>query len=217
MITVLRELTERIAEGSQTSFSEKSSWFRKKSTRGENFWKALETNLTKFVAGDEDPTSTTNGKKSLDVQDSRFGRIASDTNLNRMTSMPNLRAQAVTPVYSQFPYETMRAPGAHARHDIAISDRYAPGQRFEPPSLQSMQDQDYERETPAFGFGTPEPTNGGYSAYNPPAPESAPTAAPAVEKTGPPKEPEEKVNPEKTESELSETSAKEKDKKGKLV
>src|SRR5204862_6465166 len=91
MLTVLRELTERIAEGSQTSFSEKSSWFGKKSSRGENFWKALETNLTKFVAGDEDPTSTTNGKKSLDVQDPRFCRIESDTNLNRMTSMTNLR------------------------------------------------------------------------------------------------------------------------------
>src|SRR5271170_4439815 len=145
MIHMLRELTERLAESSQPASTEKSSWFGKKSSRGDTFWKALETNLTKFVAGDEvneEATPISNGKKSLEVQDHRFGRIASDTSLNRMTSMPNLRAEATTPVYSQFSPD-MRAPGAHSRYSTNASEsRYTPGARYEQAPVQPTQ-QDY--------------------------------------------------------------------------
>ena len=150
LIAVLRELTERISESSQPDFSEKSSWLGgKKSTRGEYFWKALETNLTKFVAGDEtseDSASIANGKKPVDVQDPRFGRIASDTSLNRMASLPNLRAHVTTPVYGQLAAETMRVPGAHSRYSIATSEsRYTPGARYEQVPVSPIQEDDMGR------------------------------------------------------------------------
>lgn len=218
MITIFRELTERIAEGSQTSFSEKSSWFGKKSTRGENFWKALETNLTKFVAGDEateDPMSIGNGTKPVDVQDPRFDRIVSDTNLNRMASMPNLRAQANTPIYSQFPHETMRVSGTHARYSPATSDRYAPGRRYDQAPVHAIQEYDYGRNPPGSGFATPEPTNGGYAPSFPQAP--APAPATPVETAEPPEEPEDKAAPQRNETGESQKSTKEKDKKGNFI
>ena len=160
-----------MSESSHPDFSEKSSWFSgKKSTRGEYFWKALETNLTKFVAGDEaseDSTSISNVKKPIDVQDPRFGRIASDTSLNRMASLPNLRAQASTPIYGQFPPETMHAPGAHSKYSITTSEsRYTPGARYEQAPVSPIQEYDIGRSTntPSSTIDTP---NRVYSPYVP--------------------------------------------------
>ena len=169
---MLTELTERISESSQPGFSEKSSWFSgKKSTRGEYFWKALETNLTKFVAGDEtseESTSIGNIKKPFDVQDPRFGRIASDSSLNRMASMPNLRGDISTPVYGQFPPETMRAPGEHSRYSTAISEsRYTPGARYEQAPIAPMQEYERTGNTPGSRLATPDIPNRGYSPYVP--------------------------------------------------
>ena len=185
LIRVLRELTERIAESSQPGFSEKSSWFGgKKSTRGEYFWKTLEANLTKFVAGDEaseDSSSTTNVKNPLDVHDPRFGRIASDTSLNRMASLPNLRARATTPVHEQFTQDTLRAPGPHSRYTAATSEsRYTPVARYEQAPLPPMQEYDTGRsgDTSGSGFETPEFPNRGYSPYVPPAQLQAPAQVP---------------------------------------
>ena len=165
LIAVLRELTERIAESSQTSFTEKSSWFGKKTSRGEYIWKALESNLTKFVAGEEvnEETETdTNRNKSIDVQDQRFGRISSDANLNKMVSMPNLRAQMSTPVYGQFPPENRRTSAAHSRYSTHAPDRYGPGGLATAP-----QDYDTVRpgSMPTSGIATPDVPAGEYSPH----------------------------------------------------
>jgi Sec23-binding domain of Sec16 len=168
MIATLRELTERIAEASKGSFSGSSSWFGKsRGAKGDNFWKSLETNLTKFVAGDEaaEDLTATNGKRSLDVQDPRFGRIASDTSLNRMASLPNLRGQS-----SGFPQE-LRGGGAHSRYSTNNSEsRYNLGTRFEQSSRQDSQACDRPRSVAGSGVASPEPSNGGYSPYVPQAP-----------------------------------------------
>jgi hypothetical protein len=171
MIAALRDLTERIAEGSQESFATKSSWFGKKTNKGDNFWKSLETNLTKFVAGDEAPEdSVPNGKKSLDVQDPRFGRIASDTSLNRMASLPNLRGQATTPVYTGFGPE-VRGGGSHSRYSTVTSEsRYTPSARYEQGSVRGSIEYDRARSAGGSGVASPEPTNGPYSPYIPQAP-----------------------------------------------
>jgi hypothetical protein len=231
MIHMLRELTERLAESSQPGSTEKSSWFGKKSSRGDTFWKALETNLTKFVAGDEvneEATPISNGKKSLEVQDHRFGRIASDTSLNRMTSMPNLRAQATTPIYPAFPQDAMRPPGTHSRYNTATSEsRYTPGARYEQASAPGVPVQELDAVRsgyrPSSGYASPDPTNGGYSPYIPPQPPQpapfTPTpeiAQPPVEEE-PPSQPEEKPSHPRQESEESEKSIKAKDKKGKCL
>lgn len=168
-ISVLRDLTERIAEGPHESFTEKSSWFGKKSTKGgDNFWKALETNLTKFVAGDEpleESPAATSTKKQSEAQDPRFGRIASETSINRMASLPNLRAQATTPVYGSFPLDVGRTPGSHSRYSTVTSEsRYTPASRYEHHPTQEtygseMQNSEYG------GLATPEPINRGYSPY----------------------------------------------------
>ena len=229
MIHMLRDLTERLAESSQPGSSEKSSWFGKKSSRGDTFWKALETNLTKFVAGDEaseELTPMINGKKSLDIQDHRFGRIASDTNLNRMTSMPNLRAQANTPIYGTFPRDAMQPPRTHSRDNVPTSEsRYTPGARYEQTSTAGVpaHDLDAGRSTyrPGSGYASPEPTNVGSSPYMPQQP-GAPAAFPPnreivqqLAEEGQSSQPEEKLNHQRQESEESEKSAKDKDKKGK--
>jgi COPII coat assembly protein SEC16 len=201
-ISVLKDLTERIAEGPQRSFTEKSSWFGKMSTKGgDNFWKALETNLANFVAGDEALEETTQGvpaKKSLEVQDSRFGRIASETALNRMTSMPNLRAQATTPIYGSFPQEVGRTPGSHSRYSTNTSEtRYAPGARYD---YQAVQEEIPDYEDGAATLAPPpavsiqEPINRGYSPYAalaapaPPRPAEAHHYAPPEPKPEPIKE-----------------------------
>jgi Sec23-binding domain of Sec16 len=172
MIATLRDLTERIAEASKGSFSGSSSWFGKsRGAKGDNFWKSLETNLTKFVAGDEaaEDLTAANGKRSLDVQDPRFGRIASDTSLNRMASLPNLRGQSTTPVYSGFPQE-LRGGGAHSRYSTNNSEsRYTPGTRFEQSSRQDSQEYDHPRSVAGSGVTSPEPSNAGYSPYVPQA------------------------------------------------
>ena len=162
LIAVLRELTERIAESSQTSFTEKSSWFGKKTSRGEYIWKALESNLTKFVAGEEvtEETETdANRNKSIDVLDQRFGRISSDANLNKMVSMPNLRAQMSTPVYGQFPPENRRTSARYTTH---AADRYGPGGPVTAP-----QDYDAVRpgSMPTSGIATPDLPAGEYSPH----------------------------------------------------
>ena len=226
---MLRDLTERLAESSQPGSTEKSSWFGKKSSRGDTFWKALETNLTKFVAGDEaseDSVPIGNGKKSLDVQDHRFGRIASDTNLNRMTSMPNLRAQVTTPVYGAFPPDAMPPPGTHSRYGAATQEsRYAPGTRYEQTSTAGVPVQEPDAGRPAHrpssGYASPDPTNGGYSPYIPhqPAPPASFPPTPEVvrspAKEGPTRQPEEKPSHARQDSMSSEKSSKDKDKKGK--
>ena len=234
LIDVLRELTERISESSQLGFSEKSSWFGgKTSTRGENFWKALETNLTKFVAGDEtseDSTSIANVTKPVDV---RFGRIASDTSLNRMASLPNLRAHVTTPVYGQFLSETMRAPGAHSRYNIATSEsRYTPGVRHEQVPVSPIQENDMgtSENTPGSRIATPEVPNRGHSPYVPPTQSQsqpyslervytpyAPAPAPAtpVEKEEEPDEPEGTVARQEQETDAAKEEEKEKEKEEK--
>ena len=184
-IAVLKDLTERIAEGPHESFTEKSSWFGKKSLKGgDNFWKALETNLTKFVAGGDEPVEESPAgapaKKSLEVQDPRFGRIASETAINRMASLPNLRAQATTPIYSSFPAEVGRTPGSHSRYSTATSEsRYNPTARYEYQPVQEGS-HDYENAPNALAapinLGTPESINMGYSPYVPP-----PASAPPIE------------------------------------
>ena len=229
MIHMLRELTERLAESSQPGSTEKSSWFGKKSSRGDTFWKALETNLTKFVAGDEvseEATPTGNGKKSLEVQDHRFGRIASDTNLNRMTSMPNLRAQATTPIYGAFPQDAIRPPGTHSRYNTATSEsRYTPGARYEQTSAPGVPVQELDAGRsgyrPSSGYASPDPTNGGYSPYIPQQPAQPAPFTPTPEivqppaEEDPPSQPEEKPSHPRQESEESDKSTKGKEKKGK--
>jgi hypothetical protein len=225
---MLRELTERMSESSHPDFSEKSSWFSgKKSTRGEYFWKALETNLTKFVAGDEaseDSTSISNVKKPVDVQDPRFGRIASDTSLNRMASLPNLRAQASTPIYGQFPPETMHALGMHSKYSTTTSEsRYTPGVRYEQPPVSPIQEHDMGQSTntPSSTIATPDIPNRGYSPYvpltQPHPPERvyspyAPAPATPVEEEEEPEELEGTVVRQGQETEESDKAAKEKGK-----
>lgn len=231
MIHMLRDLTERIAESSQPGSTEKSSWFGKKSTRGDTFWKALETNLTKFVAGDEvseEATSMGDGKKSLDVQDHRFGRIASDTNLNRMTSMPNLRAQATTPIYGAFPPDAVRPSGTHSRYNTATSEsRYTPGARYEQTSAPGVPVQELDGGRsgyrPSSGYASPDPTNGGYSPYVPQQPALPAPFPPTPEIVQSPPEEETKSQPEekpshvRQESKESLKSTKEKDKKSTCI
>lgn len=211
---------ERISEAGQGGVSEKSTWFGKKSTRGDKFWKSLETNLTKFVAGEEgteESAASVAGKKSLDAQDPRFGRIASDTSLNKMASLPNLRAQATTPIYGNFPQDSARGYGAHSRYSTATSEsRYAPTSRYDPVSVQELQDDLAKAEyVPGSGYATPEPTNTGYSPYVPPAPLAKP-----AETYEPPKELEpvptnnDIKSHERQKSDRSDKSAKEKDQKG---
>jgi Sec23-binding domain of Sec16 len=165
LIAALRELTERLADNPQTSFTDKSSWFGSKATRGDNFWKAFESKVTQFVAGDDATEEIeTNGHrpKPIEVQDQRFGRIASDTNLNKMVSMPNLRGQATTPIYGQFPPDNRRASGAHSRYSTAASDRYGPG-----GPVAATQDYDAVRpgSMPTSGIPTPDIPAAGYSPY----------------------------------------------------
>lgn len=226
MVNVLRELTERISEGGQGGLNEKSTWFGKRTTRGDKFWKSLETNLTKFVAGEEgsdDSAASVAGKKSLDAQDPRFGRIASDTNLNRMASLPNLRAQATTPVYGTFPQDSARGYGAHSRYSTNTSDRYAPSSRYDPASVQEVQEDNLARAeyVPSSGFASPEPMNSGYSPYAPPAPSSLPAESyePRYEprKEPEPASPVEDKAHERQRSDSSEKSTKGKDKKGMFI
>jgi hypothetical protein len=224
LLNVLRELTERISEGGLGGVNEKSTWFGKKTTRGDKFWKSLETNLTKFVAGEEgseEAAASAAGKKSLDAQDPRFGRIASDTSLNRMASLPNLRAQATTPVYGVFPQDSSaRGFGAHSRYNTATSEsRYAPSSRYDPASVQEVQEDNLAgaEYVPSSGFASPEPINTGYSPYAPAAPPSR-----SAETYEPPKEPEsrsmnEDKSHERTKSDTSAKSTKDKDKKGKGI
>jgi hypothetical protein len=165
LIAALRELTERLADSPQTSFTDKSSWFGSKTTRGDNFWKAFESKVTKFVAGDdatEEIEANGHHPKPIEVQDQRFGRIASDTNLNKMVSMPNLRAQATTPIYGQFPPDNRRTSGAHSRYSTAASDRYGPG-----GPVATTQDYDVVRpgSMPTSGMATPDIPGAGYSPY----------------------------------------------------
>jgi hypothetical protein len=223
LVNVLRELTERIAEGGQGGLNEKSTWFGKKSTRGDKFWKSLETNITKFVAGEEDSedsAASIAGKKSLDAQDPRFGRIASDTSLNKMASLPNLRAQATTPVYGTFPQDSTRGYGAHSRYSTVTSEsRYAPSSRYDPASVQEVQEDNLASAeyVPSSGFASPEPVYTEHSAYAPPDPRPMP-----ADTYEPPKEPEPVVTSnDKTHkrqmSDPSEKSTKDKDKKGTVV
>ena len=196
---------------SQGTSAEKSSWFGKKSTLGDTFWKSVESNLTKFVAGDEateDPGSVSMARKQSQAEDPRFGRIASDTNLNRMASLPNLRYQATTPVYGSFPQD-FRSPGSHSRYPTNSSEsRYTPGARHEQAPVQAVQE--YDGGTPIHrpdsGFETPEPVNAGYvqpvqSGYSPYVPmQSAPAPmappAPQFEITEPYAE-DEPIHPKK--------------------
>jgi hypothetical protein len=211
MIAALRDLTERIAEASKGSFSGSSSWFGKnRSAKGDNFWKSLETNLTKFVAGDEaaEDLTAANGKRSLDVQDPRFGRITSDMALNRMASLPNLRGQATTPDYSAFPQE-FRGGGAHSRYSTNNSEsRYTPGARFEQPSRQDSRDYDRPQSVAGSGVASPEPINGGYSPYVLQAPpeQYSESPEPTLGESDP-----ERVHERKPSDELD-TSSKDKDK-----
>jgi len=220
LISLLRELMERISEAGQGGVSEKSTWFGKKSTRGDKFWKSLETNLTKFVAGEEgteDSAASVAGKKSLDAQDPRFGRIASDTSLNKMASLPNLRAQATTPIYGNFPQDSARGYGSHSRYSTATSEsRYAPASRYDPVSVQELQEDDLAKAeyVPGSGYATPEPTNTGYSPYAPPALQAQP-----AETYEPPKELEpvstnDIKSHERQKSDKSDKSTKEKERKG---
>jgi hypothetical protein len=144
------------------------------------------------VAGDEtaeDPGAVNMARKQSQVEDPRFGRIASDTNLNRMASLPNLRYQATTPVYGSFPQD-FRSPGPHSRYSTNTSEsRYTPGARHEQGPVQAVQDYDggVTMNRPGSGFATPEPVNtgyvppvqSGYSPYVPTPPASAPMAPPA--------------------------------------
>jgi hypothetical protein len=188
MITILRDLSERIAEYSQSSFTEGKSWFGKKTSRGENFWKALETKLSKFVTGDEigeDMESVGATKKPVEIQDTRFGRIASDTNLNRMASLPNLRAPA-TPIYAGASSDTMHASTARSKYaPPATESRYTPA--FRAP----VQSVEFElgtpvRETPSdvAAFETKE---GIYSPF-------VPLAQPALVATPEPYEPHQEIS-----------------------
>lgn len=228
MIGVLRELTERIAESSQDSFPEKSSWFGKKSTRGDTFWKALETNFTKFVAGDEateDAIPTGNGKKQTDASDPRFGMIASETSLSRMTSLPNLRAQATTPVQSAMLQDNFRAPETYSRYNATTSEsRYTPAARHD--QVVPAQEHDHGRPgtRPSSRYATPERINGGFSSYGPQVHnilQSAVPTAPEVIEATPPEEPEpskgeEPIGNQGKETEESEKPTKENEKKGNL-
>ena len=217
---------------SQGTSAEKSSWFGKKSTLGDTFWKSVESNLTKFVAGDEateDPGAVSMARKQSQVEDPRFGRIASDTNLNRMASLPNLRYQATTPIYGSFPQD-FRSPGAstaHSRYSTNNSEsRYTPGARHEQVPVQAVQDYDggVTINRPDSGFGTPEPVNTGYvqpvqfgySPYVPTPPAPAPMAPPAPqwEITEPYSEPEPQKELEPA-PEIKEEPKKEDDHKGK--
>src|ERR1700721_3878638 len=171
LLSVLRDLTRRQAQSPHKSFSGKTSWFRTKSSRGDNFWKALETNLTKFVAGDElpeDALTTTTGKKSSEIQDPRFGRIASETSINRMASLPNLRGETVTPVYGFVPHPVELSPtyGAQTRYkNVTTESRYKPATRYEQTVETGTVKSEY---APASGMGTPESVNDGRSPYIPP-------------------------------------------------
>jgi hypothetical protein len=218
LVSVLRELMERISEAGQGGVSEKSTWFGKKSTRGDKFWKSLETNLTKFVAGEEgteESAASVAGKKSLDAQDPRFGRIASDTSLNRMASLPNLRAQATTPIYGNFPQDLVRGYGAHSRYSTVTSEsRYAPASRYDPVPVQELQEDELAKGEylPGSGYASPEPINTGYSTYSLPAPQAQP-----VETYEPPKELEpvsrnDNKSHERQKSDSSDKSTKGKDK-----
>jgi hypothetical protein len=166
-----------------------------------------------------------NGKKSLDVQDHRFGRIASDTNLNRMTSMPNLRAQATTPIYGAFPPDALRQPGAHSRYTTTTSEsRYTPGARYEQTSAPGVPVQEFDMGglgyRPGSGYASPDPANGGYSPYVPQQPvQSSPAPFPPTPEIVQPIE-EEEPSPiietkshTRQESNESEKSTKDRDKK----
>jgi Sec23-binding domain of Sec16 len=173
MIAVLRDLTDRIAEGPQGSFSEKTSWFGKKSTKGDNFWRALETNLTKFVAGEEipeEPTAGISARNSTETQDPRFLRIASESTINKMTSMPNLRSETTPRVYASYPPE-VNPYGTQSRYgNVPTESRYRPAtSRYDHVAHQSYEVEQINPEYRAqSAFGTPEPVNGGYSSYVPP-------------------------------------------------
>jgi Sec23-binding domain of Sec16 len=225
IIAILRDLTECIAEVSQSSFSEKSSWFGKQPTRGENFWKALETNLTKFVAGgdeaSEDWAVMGNPKRSIDVQDPRFGRIASDTSLNRMSSLPDLRAQATTPVYGGLQQDARRISEAHSRYTTAASElRYTPTSRYDQTPVHAPSaplSQDYDggtRYTPGSRIATPELSNGGFSPRIPQETQQEiiqPPSEPFVFNAQPVEEQKVPEEPEKDEKETD------KNKKGKAI
>jgi hypothetical protein len=209
-------LTERISQGSKSSFSEKSSWFGKKTARGDNFWKALETNLTKFVAGGEEVGESPSGLEPAtqpEVQDPRFGRIASETSINRMLSMPNLRNQATTPVYGMFPQEVPRPPGTHSRYITGGSEsRYNPAARYEQVS-----------DFPGRGISTPDLDLGESSSYQPYSPPSEyqpyvppPEPVKPSERTESPKIDDEPVR-ERQESGKSDKSSAEKDKEKKGI
>jgi hypothetical protein len=214
LINMLKDLTERISEVSQSGVVSQSSWFGKKGTTGEKFWKSLETNLTKFVAGEEavdEPQRQGSGKSSLDIQDPRFTRIASETSLNRMASLPNLRAQSNTPTFDRFPPELSRS-AAHSRYSTITSEsRYNPSARMDQSTLYDAQEYD------GISMGTgedaslksPRPSIGGYSPHLPPPqihhqpePEIAAEPLPTEEKEAP---------RQRTETEQSNTSSTSKD------
>lgn len=134
--------------------------------------------MTKFVAGDEaneETEATGNRTKPIDVRDQRFGRIASDTNLNKMPSMPNLRAQATTPIYGQGPPDNRRASAAHSRYSTAASERYGPG-----GPVAATQDYDAVRpgSMPTSEIGTPDIPAAGYSPYMQQTASTAPSYTP---------------------------------------
>ena len=173
-MSVLRELAESIAGLSHTGLGEKSSWFGKQPSRGENIWKTLETNITKFVAGDDAGEELT---KSPEVPDPRFGMITPETNLNRMTSLPNLRGQATTPSYAAMPQDTRVFSDANLRYrTVAYESRHMSTAKYDPSSVyapshpvhQEYTPEDFgaRRYTPSLHMPTPEPSNGGYYSPN---------------------------------------------------
>lgn len=214
MIAVLKDLTERISECSQPGSTEKSSWLGKKSALGENFWKALEINLTKFVAGDEtteDSSQRGTPKRQVEAQDPRFNRIASDTSLNRMTSLPNLRAQTTTPVYAGMQSDTIRHSGA-SRYGTVVSERYAPSPRYE----QVQEVNESELGISPVAEEPSEPIHGRYSPYLPQAPPAPPAPSEGLSQPRPESAPREAEKPvaEESRKEESEVSPKQQDKKG---
>ena len=154
-------------------------------------------------------------------------RIASDTSLNRMASLPNLRAQATTPVYGQFPQDATRVLGTHLKYTTATPEsRYTPGARYEQVPIQHIHEYDVERSenAPGSGFATPDmgyspfvpapvPAPGrSYSPYTPPV--SAPAAAsdPPMETSEVPEEQEDMNSRREEDTKEAGKSTKDKDK-----
>jgi hypothetical protein len=171
--------------------------------------------LTKFVAGVEETADSSAGLEPAtqsEAQDPRFGRIASETSINRMLSMPNLRVQATTPIYGSFPQDVPRPPGAHSRYNTGNSEsRYNPAARYEqdpgfPGQGGSIPDMNIGENVPYEPYSPPSE----YQPYVPP-----PEILQVPESSEAPKVDDEPVH-ERQETGKSDKSVteKEKDKKG---